>query len=457
MFVRSPRQLRNFSSAYSRLFLSRSYCSKHAPDCVDTNEKNKSNSSQIITGCLIGTVVGFSLGYFIANKNKDKHSRPTSEKAVSESEKIGVKEKIKEDSSKILENNFFDEDSKKLKKLFQFTGSFVVIEGPEQFNQPDLVEKYLETSDYRKIYRISGQELLNNHTIFPSFIISSIMDEETICKSTNNFIWINEIDLIKQRIESIPDEATKKIEIKKFDEFINWLEFICFKKKSANILIQSIEGKFLRNTQFYDSRIQSISLGEPNKKISTTKLKNLLEINGVCIKDENVDQLIDNLGGSNSMLQTIVKSVLAGENFDRILLTQKQNHIAGLENILLHSKESVIIWDIMQLLVNNYERTGSLFIPHDDLIYSSNIGYECLEGSIKSLLSYIYFYQHPTDYMIESDFIQEAYSKNKIYSGFISASSIHSMKILQLLVNNNDLKRIMWERKKTEKLTLKKQ
>src|SRR3990167_2715560 len=94
------------------------------------------------------------------------------------------------------------------------------------------------------------------------------------------------------------------------------------------------------------------------------------------------------------------------------------------------------------------------------LLFTSNcnIFIECiLEGSIKSLLSYIYFYQHPTDYMIESDFIQEAYSKNKIYSGFISASSIHSMKILQLLVNNNDLKRIMWERKKTEKLTLKKQ
>jgi len=255
-------------------------------------------------------------------------------------------------------------------------------------------------------------------------------------------------------IDRIVDPAEKAQEQADLRCFLLWLVEMSIYKDWCQVIIQSTDPFLINRLEPYmpvrtDPQIRKISFGERSADAMERRLKRLLDMNDVAMAPEEITLLTRNVGGSAPLLEHAVKLLLGGKSVKEIIEIQLQPAIVGLERLLLESPHRLLLWEMMQLLVDNYEKTGLLFIPDRVVSYSPS-SRALMNEAREELGDYLFFYEIPTGHMMEQQ-AQVQDDRAPIHSGYISTTSVRAMTSCVRLIRDPDMQRVMWNEKKQSK------
>jgi len=382
---------------------------------------------------------------------------------------------------------YLAEETMELERTFCYAGTFVICMGPREFNRYDLINDYL--SDNRHAvkfqvhpaaytsplvqYREPGKggairELLMksiNDTIdfgllpLLEHVGGDVLEQMTQLieqrgPSADQFVWVNSFEVILNYIDSIEDPEEKAQEQADLRCFLLWLVEMSIYNDWCQVIIQSTDPFLINRLEPYllvrtDPQIRKISFGERSADAMERRLKRLLDMNDVSLPAEDITKLTRSVGGSAPLLEHAVKLLLGGKTVEDIIEIQLQPAIVGLERLLLESPHRLLLWEMMQLLVDNYEKTGLLFIP-DRIVSYSPSSRALMEQAREELGDYLFFYEIPTGHMMEQQArVQD--ERAPIHSGYISTTSVRAMTSCVRLIRDPDMQKVMWNEKKQSK------
>ena len=376
---------------------------------------------------------------------------------------------------------YLPEDTRELDTTFRFAGSFGIALGPKEFNTYHLINDYLSDSRHAIVFSVSPKSYSSSLFRSPPGEIQEVGRIRTLLRnslsstidfglipmlehvgndvleqlsqliqqrgpSSDQFIWIDNFDVLIDYIDQLEDPVAKAQEQADLRCLMHWLVDMSLHREWTQVLIQSNDPQLLTRLEPYwplrtCPEVSKISLGERCTKDMEDRLKQLLIMNEICLTDDEIQFVLKNLGGSASVLENAVKLLIAGHSLQRIVDSQIRPIVVGMEELLLESPYRVALWELMEKLVENYETTGNLYMSHRLVKYSPTAR-ETLADAWSKISDYIFFYETPTVEMLKQrDTIA-------LPSGYISATSTRAMTAFTLLVNDPDLKRVMWEEKK---------
>ena len=377
------------------------------------------------------------------------------------------------------------EETKELERTFCYAGTFVIAMGPREFNRYDLINDYLADNRHAIKFHVHPQAYssplmqyraphqpnsairdLIAHSLHNTIdfglvpmlehVGGDVFEQMTELieqrgPSSDQFIWINEFDVILDYVDAITDPQEKAREQADLRCLLLWLVEMSIYRNWCQVLIQSTDPFLLTRLEPYlpvrtDPQVRKISFGERSGDAMERRLKRLLEMNHVHMAPESITALTKNVGGSAPLLEHAVKLLLGGKQVQDIIEIQLQPAIVGLERLLLEGPHRLILWELMQILVDNYEKTGLLFVP-DRLVSYSTSAREVMKEAWAEFGDYLYFYEIPTGHMME----QQANTDDglpRIQAGYISTTSVRAMTSCIRLVRDPDMQKVMWNEKK---------
>lgn len=394
---------------------------------------------------------------------------------------------------------YLPEDARELESTFKYAGTFGIALGPKEFNRYHLINDYLSETRHAIVFNIRpssyASTLFRNTTNTPqnpsisrgnqSGIVLSNQNQHGKIRellrnsltstidfglvpmiehvggdvleqltqliqqrgpSSDQFIWIDNFDVILDYIDSIED-----IEIKQREEYdlrclLNWLIEMSLYKEWSQVLIQSNDPFLLSRLDKYLSvrsspDVRIISFGERSPDDMEQRLNQLLILNEICMTQEDISFFLKTLGGSAPVLESAVKLLLAGYSLQNITDIQVRPFVVRLEELLLVSPYRVALFDLMEKLVENYEETGKMYVSSSFINYSPTAK-DTFNGQWRELEDFFFYYETPTLEMLKQD------QSSSLPSGYISFSSTRALTACSLLTKDPNLKKLMWNEKK---------
>mmetsp|Transcript_6884 Transcript_6884/g.11551 ORF Transcript_6884/g.11551 Transcript_6884/m.11551 type:complete len:511 (+) Transcript_6884:59-1591(+) len=374
------------------------------------------------------------------------------------------------------------EDIREFEFTFRHSGSFAIAVGPADFNNHELVQHYLSERKHAMILSVHPQrhrklfrpgvvaradqlartpirELLERSLqrsiefdIIPK--VEKKVEKDIMMKmkdfiqqrgpSSHQFIWVEKIDILLDYIDNIKDPLLKQKEEAMLRGFLSFIIEMSLEREWCQVLLQSNDPHVLDRLEKYmlfrtNPKIRKITLGERSSHDAEERLKDLLEENEICMKPQDITFVAENVGASSPVLDDVVKLLLSGYSVENIVSQQLQPLVIGFQKLLLESPYGVALWDLLEKMVENYSSTGKIYMPYRIIQFSPSAK-KTFEPVWEDLQDFLFYYENPTLEMIR----KEPAGPNS----YISFSSVRALRAAEVVVNDPDLKRVMWQEKK---------
>jgi len=307
----------------------------------------------------------------------------------------------------------------------------------------DFLEQLERSADFNVVSYVLGK--------FQSNSLESVSLTLKQAESQNHLIWFTNLELVLDTISSIECLAVRESQEKHLKVFLHWLKNLSLESQTAKVLLQSSDSNLVDRIQKYvqiqtHPRFYRIALGEFTQEYGEKLIHYLYDRNGVSTP-EITQQIISQVGSSPELIQRVIQAVHSGQTLNNAITLLNLEPLRRLETLLINSPYNSTLWALLQQLVLEFERSGKIYIPYETVIYSSEAHSE-LKSVWNDLEGLLFLYEVPTDAILADN------NAGK-HSGWISASSVRSMRVIQQIVNSNDVKRFMWTALKKKSSTTK--